>query len=111
MASGGSSFIATPVAVSAGHSSPVRAMKSAGMKKSSASELLDQIRQLEVEGQKLRHSNLINLGKDIEESWSDMFEIRFKTLSSDCSMTGIITVFYKSALFCFIEILNIYNFL
>nr|XP_034303302.1 coiled-coil domain-containing protein 158-like isoform X8 [Crassostrea gigas] len=62
MASGGSSFIATPVALSAGHSSPVRAMKSAGMKKSSATELLDQIRQLEVEGQKLRHSNLINLG-------------------------------------------------
>lgn len=63
MASGGSSFIATPVALSAGHSSPGRAMKSAGMKKSSATELLDQIRQLEVEGQKLRHSNLINLGK------------------------------------------------
>ncbi|XP_052719955.1 coiled-coil domain-containing protein 158-like isoform X8 [Crassostrea angulata] len=62
MASGGSSFIATPVALSAGHSSPGRAMKSAGMKKSSATELLDQIRQLEVEGQKLRHSNLINLG-------------------------------------------------
>jgi hypothetical protein len=66
MASGGASFIATtPVSgLPVGQSSPTRPMKTSGMKKSSASELLDQIRQLEVEGQKLRNSNLINLGKD-----------------------------------------------
>ncbi|XP_022320777.2 uncharacterized protein LOC111122998 isoform X3 [Crassostrea virginica] len=62
MASGGASFIAPPVVLPGGQSSPVRPMKSSGTKKSSASDLLDQIRQLEVEGQKLRHSNLINLG-------------------------------------------------
>ncbi|XP_061189078.1 coiled-coil domain-containing protein 158-like isoform X2 [Saccostrea echinata] len=63
MASGGASFIGTPVTgLTVGHSSPVRPVKTAVMKKSSASELLDQIRQLEVEGQKLRTSNLVNLG-------------------------------------------------
>lgn len=65
MASGGASFIATPVSsLTVGQPSPAGPMKTSGMKKSSASDLLDQIRQLEVEGQKLRNSNLINLGKD-----------------------------------------------
>lgn len=68
MASGGASFIASPVVLPGGQSSPVRPMKSSGTKKSSASDLLDQIRQLEVEGQKLRHSNLINLGKRHQKS-------------------------------------------
>ncbi|XP_062580527.1 uncharacterized protein LOC134242457 [Saccostrea cucullata] len=63
MASGGASFIGTPVTgLTVGHASPLRSVKTAVMKKSSASELLDQIRQLEVEGQKLRTSNLVNLG-------------------------------------------------
>ncbi|XP_056011358.1 coiled-coil domain-containing protein 158-like isoform X2 [Ostrea edulis] len=63
MASGGASFIATPVSsLTVGQPSPAGPMKTSGMKKSSASDLLDQIRQLEVEGQKLRNSNLINLG-------------------------------------------------
>ncbi|KAK3100547.1 hypothetical protein FSP39_021619 [Pinctada imbricata] len=64
MAAGGTPFIPNSLGPPMNVNSPLKGIKpvSSGTKRSSSMELIEQIKQLEIEGQKLRNSNLANLG-------------------------------------------------
>ena len=92
MASGGTPFVTNPLGSQLTVGSPLKSIGplAAPAKRTSSMELIQQIKQLEIEGQKLRNSNLASLGKftvcmtrlDMSGAWLLPFKFSIHCLKS-----------------------------